>query len=100
MVAEGAAQYRVGRAATMVHSAEVVVHDSATMMMEAGRTGETILSFLLGSLLFPFALLATLASTAARRGGTLVVVHGEVSDDPPIYNKISYKCKQYPTRLN
>lgn len=40
----------------------------------AGRTGETILSFLLGSLLFPFALLATLASTAARRGGTLVVV--------------------------
>lgn len=38
------------------------------------RPGETGLSLLLGSLLFPFALAATLISTAARRGGTLVVV--------------------------
>ncbi len=32
-------QNRLGRAATMIHSAEVLLHDSADMMMEAGRTG-------------------------------------------------------------
>lgn len=38
------------------------------------RPGETFLSLVLGSLLFPFAVAATLVSTAARRGGTLVVI--------------------------
>ena len=38
------------------------------------RPGETALSLLLGSLLFPFAVVATLVSTAVGRGGTLVVV--------------------------
>ena len=51
-----------------------LLFEKLTGVRRTGRPGETMLSLILGSLLFPFALLATLASTAARQGGTLIVV--------------------------